>query len=184
LALLKRQEILHILLEYRIGLIRSSLIITRDFHASEDIYQNLVMKSIEAENEFETSFSFLAWCKVVVRTDAIAWRKKVGRELVLEDYQIIDMIDRENLDDLASTAGLLKRLENLDDCMKKLNPDSIRLLNLRYQGNRKCKEVAQMTGDSLDSVYKRLSRIHMMLRDCLSARLNSSHPTGGLGHET
>lgn len=184
MASLNRQEILQIVLEYRTGLIRSSLIITRDFHASEDIYQTLVMKSIETESQFETPFSLLAWCKVVVRCDAIAWRKKVGRELVAEDYQIIQMIDQEKLDDLSNSAHLMQRFETLDDCMKKLNPEALRLLNLRYQGNRKCREVAQMTGVSLETVYKRLSRIHMMLKDCIDSRINPSHPTGGFGHET
>ena len=183
MASLNRQDILQIVLEYRTGLIRSSLIITRDYHASEDIYQTLVMKSIETDSQFETRFSLLAWCKVVIRGDAIAWRKKAGRELTADDLQIIEMIDRENLDDLSNAGHLMQRLETLDDCMKKLNPEALRLLNLRYQGNRKCKEVAQMTGVSLETVYKRLSRIHMMLKDCIDARVNPGHPTGGFGHE-
>lgn len=49
---------LQILLEFRSGLIRSSLVISRDFHASEDIDDNLVMNSIEAENDIETPKAF------------------------------------------------------------------------------------------------------------------------------
>lgn len=102
----------------------------------------------------------------------------------MEEDQLIELIDHDNLEDLSISTHMTRRLENLDDCMKGLNAESQRLLKLRYQDNRKCKEVARLTGDSLDSVYKRLSQIPMMLRDCIKSRIEPSQPTGGIGHET
>lgn len=182
MASLKHQDILQILLQFRTGLMRSGLIITRDFHASEDIYQNLVLKSLRAGTEFENSFALLAWCKVVIRSEALSWLNRQGRELALEDAQILDLLDAEYCDEFEQYAKHHAWMETLDECLKKLSADSQRLINLRYDGNRQCDEVARMMGASIDTIYKRLSRIHMMLRDCVDSKINPSPTTGDYGH--
>lgn len=184
MASLQQQEILQILLQHRIGLLRSGLIITRDFHASEDIYQNLVLKSLNSDLDFEDTAKLLAWSKKVIRTESIDWRKRGGRELTLEDNQILELLHLEYLDDLEESTKLASYSDILEDCLGKLNPESSRLLNLRYDGNRNCNEVAHLLGISLESVYKRLSRIHLLLRDCVKSKINDNLMPGGFKHGT
>lgn len=184
LAPFQQDQILQKLLHYRTVLVRSGLLITRDFHASEDIYQNLVIKALNASLDFKSTSGLLAWCRTVVRTEAIDWLKKHGRELTLEDSQLLDLLDAESLDDIKESKNLTNWSELLDDCLKRLNSESQRLLKLRYDGNHDCSEVARMMEISTDSVYKRLSRIHLLLRDCVGSKVQGSLALGSFDHES
>lgn len=184
LAPLQQDQILQTLLHYRTVLVRTGLVITRDFHASEDVYQNLVVKALNASLEFEGNSRLLAWCRTVIRSESIDWMKKHGRELVLEDARLLDLLDAETLDEIKESKNLTAWSESLNDCLTKLSGESQRILNLRYEGDRNCGDVAKVMGISLDSVYKRLSRIHLMLRDCVDSKAGQSPLAGSVVHES
>lgn len=183
MAPLQQNQIVQTLLHYRTTLVRSGLLITRDFHASEDIYQNLVIKALNASLDFADTSMLLAWSRTVIRTEASDWLKKNGRELALDDNRLLDLLDAESLDEIKESRNLTNWSELLDDCMKLLNAEAKRLLKLRYDGNQDCSEVARMMEISIDTVYKRLSRIHLMLRDCVSSKAQQNLAWGGLDHE-
>ena len=184
MATLQQNQIVQTLLHYRTVLVKSGLLITRDFHASEDIYQNLVIKALNETLEFESPSILLNWSRVVIRNEGIDWLKKNGREMPLEDARILDLLESEYLGEMKESRNLMAWSELLDDCLKKLNSESQRLLNLRYDGNRNCDEVARLMEISLESVYKRLSRIHLMLRDCVNTKAGRGTLSGDFINET
>jgi DNA-directed RNA polymerase specialized sigma24 family protein len=49
--------------------------------------------------------------------------------------------------------------------------ESRRVLELRYADGLGCAEVAAAVGVGLDAVYKRLSRLHTTLRQCVEGKL-------------
>lgn len=173
-AHLHQQEVLQTVLRYRVVLVRSGLLITHDYHAAEDIYQNMVIKSLDTDLTFASVSSLLVWCRKVVRTEGIEWLKKHGREIALDDSRLLDMMDAESMDELKESQYFAARAELLDDCLKKLSSESQRILSLRYGSDRSCAEVASVMEISLDSVYKRLSRIHLALRDCVNTKVIGS----------
>ena len=156
----------------------------RDFHAAEDVYQNLVVKALSADLVFENKPKLLFWCRTVIRTEAVDWMKKHGRELLLEDTRLFDLLDAEMFDELKETKNLIAWSETLNDCLKKLSGESQKILLLRYEGERNCNEVATLMGISLDSVYKRLSRIHLKLRDCVNSKAGMSSPSRSMINES
>lgn len=159
------------------------MMVTGDFHASEDIYQNVVVKSLDVGLEFAGLPELLAWCRKVIRSEGVNWLKKHGREHSMEDAQLLDLLDAESMDELKESQKLTVWEDLLEDCLKRLNSESKRLLDLRYAGNRNCGEVARMMEISIDSVYKRLSRIHLALRDCVNAKLNQGVWPGNFSNE-
>lgn len=181
---IQQEEILQTLLHYRTVLVRSSLIITRDFHASEDIYQNLVIKAHNANLDFENTSKLLAWCRVVIRSEAVEWLKKNGRELLLDETRLLDLLDAEHAEELKESQNLIAWSEMLSDCLRKLSSESQMLISLRYDGDRNCDEVARLMEISLDSVYKRLSRIHHKLRNCVNSRANHGSIPRSFGNES
>ena len=184
MAFLEQQQILQSLLRYRTVLVRSGLLITQDYHAAEDIYQNLVVKSLNAGLEFENTSGLLAWCRMVLRSEGVDWLKKHGRELALDDSRLLDLLDAEIMDELKESREILAWTDMLDDCLKKLNSESQRILKLRYGGERSCGEVARMMEISIESVYKRLSRIHLKLRDCVNSKANGGTLSGNFSNES
>jgi len=63
------------------------------------------------------------------------------------------------------------RMEALRTCLQTLPTKSNQLLHLRYFEGHKCGEVAEKLGMGLDAVYKRLSRVHQGLKNCIELRL-------------
>jgi DNA-directed RNA polymerase specialized sigma24 family protein len=55
--------------------------------------------------------------------------------------------------------------------------ESRRVLELRYADGLGCAEVAAAVGVGLDAIYKRLSRLHATLRQCVEGKL--IEPKGG-----
>ena len=51
---------------------------------------------------------------------------------------------------------------------------SRRLLRLRYFEGYACKEVADTIRAGLGAIYKRLSRLHQALKECVELRLNEA----------
>ena len=47
-------------------------------------------------------------------------------------------------------------------------------VRLRYFEDNSCGEVAKKLGTGLNAVYKRLSRLHQSLKDCIELRLDES----------
>ena len=172
-------EIMQALLHYRTVLVRSCLLITRDCLASDDIYQNLVIKAHNANLEFESTSSLLAWCRTVIRSEGVEWLRKNGRELTLDETRLLDLLDAEHDEELKESQNLTAWSEMLSDCLAKLSGESRKLINLRYDGNRNCDEVARLMEISLDTVYKRLSRIHQKLRNCVNSKANHGSISGG-----
>jgi len=66
------------------------------------------------------------------------------------------------------------RMEALRACLNALPDKSSRLLRLRYFEGNDCGEVAKKLGTELNAVYKRLSRLHRDLKECIEIRLNES----------
>jgi RNA polymerase sigma-70 factor (ECF subfamily) len=66
------------------------------------------------------------------------------------------------------------RLEALQHCLEKVSEESRVMLNLRYADNLGCETIASQMHLSLVAVYKRLSRLHGVLRDCVERRLGSN----------
>lgn len=169
------------LLSWRGSLVQYGLIITRDYHASEDIYQNLVLKVMNVHLEFDNELKLMVWSRKVVYSESCDWLRKQGRELTWEDNRIYELLNSENAVDQSNAIRYSNWSEILEDCLSRLNEESKRLLNLRYDKSRRCGEVAELLGLSIESVYKRLSRIHMMLRDCFKTKTGKT-PQGGIDH--
>jgi RNA polymerase sigma factor (sigma-70 family) len=85
---------------------------------------------------------------------------------------------------MKETRNLIAWSETLNDCLKKLSGESQKILLLRYEGERNCSEVASLMGISLDSVYKRLSRIHLKLRDCVNTTAGMNSPSRRIINES
>ncbi|MEM9944218.1 MAG: sigma factor-like helix-turn-helix DNA-binding protein, partial [Planctomycetota bacterium] len=61
--------------------------------------------------------------------------------------------------------------EALRNCLKHLNQEDKRLVELRYQTEMSIMELSETTGQSANSFYKRLQRIRKELMECIIGRL-------------
>jgi RNA polymerase sigma factor (sigma-70 family) len=67
----------------------------------------------------------------------------------------------------------------LQDCLLSAPESARRLLKLRYFDGYSCEEVAEQMGVGLNAIYKRVSRLHESLKECIEGKLGNSEAAGG-----
>ena len=88
--------------------------------------------------------------------DGLLWH---GKESIGLDSKVLELLEQE-------------RLDALRGCIENMSEESSQLLRSRYFENNSCGEVAKQVGIQLNTVYKRLSRLHQDLKACIEIRLN------------
>jgi RNA polymerase sigma-70 factor (ECF subfamily) len=147
-------------------------LIVRDAHAAEDIFQNVVLKSVTREVSFEHEGALLSWATVSARREAIDWLRKRKPETLGLEPDVLDLLDQEWRSKTTSPEG--PRMESLRECLAGVPANSRKLLELRYFEGRSCQEVADILGAGVDAIYQRLSRLHRQLKQCVEKRLAPS----------
>jgi RNA polymerase sigma-70 factor, ECF subfamily len=171
---LSHETILSHLFAARQRLSAAAWLIVRDAHAAEDIFQNVALKALAKNVEFEHEGALLSWATISARHEAISWLRKSKPETLGLDVELLDLLDREWQSKTASReAG---RTNALRDCLDATPADGRRLLELRYFEGRTCDEAAHALSIKIDAVYKQLSRLHRQLRLCIERRLGADTP--------
>ena len=168
---LNEPEILRLLMSSRDRIAAAAWVVARDTQAAEDIFQNVVIKSLTKNTRFDSEGALLAWAFVTARREGIDWLRRHRNESQVLDNRVLELLEQE-----WQTEGVAEdaRTESLRQCVSALPEQSRRLLWLRYFDGHACGEVAEMLGAGIDAVYKRLSRLHQALRACVESRLAAS----------
>jgi RNA polymerase sigma-70 factor (ECF subfamily) len=166
---LKEQDILRTLMAWRTRVSAAAWVIVRDTHAAEDIFQNVAIKAMTSEVNFETAGALLSWAFITARREGIDWLRRHKRETLCLDTEILELLERDWQSEPSPPTG--ERIEALQDCLTAV-PESARcLLKLRYFEGYSCEEVAEQMGISLNTIYKRISRLHESLKGCIEGKL-------------
>lgn len=165
--ILTEKEVLQILMTWRHRVEAAAWVVVRDSHASEDIFQNVALKALTRDVSFESESAVLSWAFITARREGIDWLRRRRRETPEIGVELIDLMCLEWL--TRDPGGA--RVEALRECLERVPEESRQLLRWRYFEGRPCQEVARMVGVKLDALYKRLSRLHESLRDCVESRL-------------
>ncbi len=147
----------------------------RDVHAAEDIFQNVVLKAMTRDVVFDTESALLSWAFISAKREAIDWvrRNRVEKRFLSELAS--ESIHHDWLVESESETG--PRTDALQSCLERTPEESRLLLRLRYFEGQSCGEVADRMGIGLQAVYKRLSRLHHSLRQCMETSLQQVEST-------
>ena len=172
---LSEQDILRTLMTSRDRISAAAWVVVRDTHAAEDIFQNVVLKALTKEVCFEAEGAVLSWGYITARREGIDWLRRHRRELTGLEEEVLGLMEQDWLGESRHQAEI--RTEALHACLRSLPEKSGRLLRLRYFEGHSCGEVAQKLEMGINAVYKRLSRLHQGLKECIELRLNESEAT-------
>jgi RNA polymerase sigma-70 factor (ECF subfamily) len=174
---LTETEILQTLMQWRPRVSAAAWVVVRDSHAAEDIFQNVALKALTRDVVFEAEAALVSWAFITARREGIDWLRRHQREATSLDHDLLEVLEQEWQADTAPRSS--GKLEALKDCLEGTPEVARELLRWRYFEGLSCEEVAGRMGLGLTVVYKRISRLHEQLRQCVEARLGG-HP---LGHE-
>ena len=166
---LTEQQILQSLMQSRTRLSAAAWVVVRDTHAAEDIFQNVALKAMTREVSFETESALMSWAFITARREGIDWLRRHQREALGLDTEILDLLDREW--QCAPSIPEGAKIEALQDCLAAAPESARRLLKLRYFDGYSCEQVAEQMDIGLNAIYKRVSRLHESLRQCIEGKL-------------
>ncbi len=164
-------------MKWRTRLSGAAWVVVRDAHAAEDIFQNVALKAMTREVSFDNEAALMSWSLITARREGIDWRRRHQRESLGLDVEILDLLDREW--QAAPSHPVGAKFEALQDCLEAVPDSSRRLLRLRYFDGYSCEEVAEQMGIGLNAIYKRASRLHESLKECIDGKLGGGQPANG-----
>ncbi len=170
-------DILQALMKARTRLSAAAWLVMRDTHAAEDIFQNVALKAMTREVTFESEAALLSWAFITARREGIDWLRRHQRQTTGLDVDILEMLEHEWQSAPVQAAG--EKIEALRTCLEAAPEPSRRLLKLRYFDGYTCEEVAEQMGLGLNAIYKRVSRLHESLKECIEGKLANAQAGGG-----
>ena len=145
--------------------------IIKDYHATEDILQDVLLKALAKQCEFENERSVIAWAYVVAKNAAISLCRQSSNRRHLLSHAALDSLanGQEYL-----SSEFHEKMEALAFCLEKL-PEKIKgIMISRYYHGESIKGISQEKDLSSDAVYQIISRAHRKLRDCIKNHLTTS----------
>ncbi len=142
---MERDAIVQLLLRERVRLTACAVVIARDVHAADDIFQQVVLAALQAAERFQDGRHVLAWALRAARHRALDLAHK--RRLVALPDDVLDLMETDWADPARE------------------------VLRLRYAEGMTAVAIARRLRRTADAVYQMLSRTHRALRQCVDQEL-------------
>ncbi|VGO17554.1 ECF RNA polymerase sigma factor SigD [Pontiella desulfatans] len=145
---------------------------TRDYHATEDILQEVAIVVAKKASTYDTGRPALPWFMGIARNQIQRFYRSKGREAghvsfeLLEDFlPLFSSFDNEQISD---------RQVALKGCVEKLPAKQRRIMQLRYVEELDCSQISKTIGNSIQGIYALLKRMKTGLRKCVEFQLQQS----------
>lgn len=148
--------------------------LVRDPVDADDLLQNASLTLWEKREKYDADRDFFPWACGMVLIEVLRYRRKKATDKLLFDEALINTLAVEYV---ANSVEYDRRREQLHKCVDKLSEKDRRLLEDRYKLNVAPKNLSQLRGWPVTTVYSALSRIRANLNRCVQATLaQQSHP--------
>ena len=143
-----------------------------DYHAVEDVFQEVCLVAVRKAAEFQDGTNFAAWARTIARNKLREQlRKRTG---VLLDDAFFEGLDQA-FDEARAALDPDPRKEALRHCLSELRQGARQLVSLRYDEGLDPSAIAERMGRSRASVNSLLQRIRELLKQCVDRRLGMLH---------
>lgn len=160
-------NIVRVLLRYRISLLALIQAIVRDDDLAEDVLQDVGALAVVKRAEIDNEGHLIGWMRKTARYRALFAARQSARQPVAMDDAMLDRFEAA-MDRMGGEDS--DRVEALRYCIAKLNPDTRKLIDLRYGQSIKGEALAKALGKKPNTVFVALSRAHQRLGECIRQR--------------
>jgi RNA polymerase sigma-70 factor, ECF subfamily len=166
--MLDQNSTLNVLLRERTRLFTFAWSIVKDVHTAEDVFQEMMIKSMANKQAFENEFQLLGWARTVVRNRCFDIVYKENNRRNILEKSVIDLVQKDL--DSRDMEKEERDITFLKECIGTLTNNSREIIKLRYFHSMQAIKVAEELQRKPDAVYKSLQRIYQKLRECMQAK--------------
>lgn len=138
-----------------------------DLAMADDVFQDTFLTITAKAEAFDVHRDFLAWACGIARLKLM----EAGRRVAKQGRPLSD----EVIEALSASQPPFEpeepRLRHLAECLKRLSPQSRRLVDLCYRQGHKPAEIARRVEWTVEAVYVALSRSRAVLRQCVDGKM-------------
>lgn len=164
-----RNRVLKAALSCQPALVAYAYSMLSNYPAAQDVVQDALVVVTQKYDEFEEGTSMLAWCRTIVRLQALAYIRKHAREQSVEDRILHEAMDAAFATH-QTTSDSQMWLNGLRDCLAELSGRSRDLIRLRYEQNAAYSQIGDALGMTLEAVRKSLFRTKQRLASCVQLK--------------
>lgn len=141
---------------------------------AQDVLQQTNLKLWEKKSDFMVGTNFKAWAFAVARFEVLGQRKRLKRGgwLVFSE-EVAELLATDLEEDQTDWDEALLALE---DCVGKLRPQDMELVQVRYASGCGLDEYASRLSRSSGTLKARLFKIRAVLRRCVEDSILSNNP--------
>ncbi len=137
---------------------------------AEEVLQRTSVVLWEKLDEYDAEREFLPWALHRAYYEVLNFRKELARSKLVFSEEVIALLAEERKD---QTAYLAEMKEALRECLTKVPPSDLRLLQCRYADSQTISDLAREFGRTTKSLYRRLDRVRAMLAGCVRRGLEA-----------
>jgi len=160
--------------------------ITNNWQDAEDVLQESLMKAFVHLHTFECRASFSTWLtRIAINTALMLLRKRKGGLRSEIDSRLDDLAQsdqwelRDHRDNPEQHYARQQRASMLSGAIRRLRPESRRVLELQQAGELSTKEIAQSLGISEPAAKSRLLRARIALKEFVQNEIPRCHTYSG-----
>ena len=139
---------------------------------ADDIMQETISILWKKFDTYEPGTEFQAWAFTVVKYVLSGFRRKHQNnplQFSAEALEALDIQSEKYLNEYNSQIGVLR------DCVRKLPPKEMKIIQLKYEGGLSSQKIALNLGMSLRTFYRNLSKIHGALIRCMGLAITGDN---------
>jgi len=160
----KTNEFLRLLMANQKRIYAFILAMVPNHQDADDLFQETVLLMWSKFDSFAADTSFVAWGCTIARYQILNVRKRHSVRSIRFSEAALELLNRESDPFLEQMDS---RLQALRTCIGKLPRDDHELICRRYRDETSIKSIAEQMGRSVQSVYRRIARIHDALLRCV-----------------
>lgn len=146
--------------------------VVRDYHAAEDLFQEMAAIIMKREREGVQVEKFVPWAKEIARREILHfYRDKRRKPLSLATEEMFDVASAAFAESQPTDGELADESEALQSCVEGLPAKSYQIIRDRFLRNVSYPEIAASLNCTEDVVRQTLSRIRRALFDCIQRKL-------------
>lgn len=138
--------------------------IVHDEHLCEDIVQEVFVRTISLQMQFDSELHFRQYIYAAVRNSCLNHLQKQGRTVGLAEVETTDTPTAENCDNEIVRAEMIRMIR---DAIESLPPRYREVFRMAYIDKMKNEEIAEALGISLNTVKVIRQRAKTRMRELL-----------------